>query len=86
VLDGALEHNYPLEARRAGVSGRAVLRVEVLSDGHIGAVQRVTESFDGFAAACERTVRSGRWGAPLDRDGQPVATRITYTCRFEVGS
>jgi protein TonB len=86
ALDDALARNYPLEARRAGVSGRAVLRVDILPDGRIGAVQRMNESFEGFAAACERTVRSGRWGAPLDRDGQPVATRITYTCRFEVGS
>jgi protein TonB len=86
ALDRALEHNYPPDARRAGVSGRAVLRVEIRADGGVGRVDRVSESYAGFAEACERTVRSARWEPPIDRQGSPVATRITYTCKFEVRS
>lgn len=83
-LDVALEQHYPAEARRAGISGKAVLRVRILPDGRVGAVQRVEESRGGFAEACEKTVRSARWEPPIDREGAPVATEITYTCRFEI--
>jgi hypothetical protein len=31
-------------------------------------------------------VDGSRWEAPLDAGGRPVATEITYTCAFEVGS
>jgi protein TonB len=86
ALDAALERNYPIDARRAGVSGNAVLRVQILADGRIGTVERLSETFHGFGESCERTVRSARWEAPTDREGVPVITRITYTCRFEVRS
>lgn len=85
-LDDELERNYPVDARRAGISGRAVLRLRILPDGRLGAVTRVSESREGFGVACERTVRAGHWQAPLDREGRPVATEITYTCRFETRS
>lgn len=85
-LDAELERNYPLEARRSGVSGLAVLRVQILPDGRVGRVARVSESFAGFGEACTRTVRAGKWQAPIDHDGRAVSTEITYTCRFEVRS
>lgn len=85
-LDAELERSYPPEARRAGISGKAVLRVAILADGRVGKVARVSETYAGFGEACERTVRSARWEPPLDRDGRPVATEITYVCRFEVRS
>jgi hypothetical protein len=64
----------------------ATLRVEILADGRVGAAIALSESYSGFADACERTVRTARWEPPLDRDGRTVATEITYTCRFEVRS
>jgi len=85
-LDAELERNYPSEARRSGVSGVAVLRVQILPDGRVGRVARVSESFAGFGEACTRTVRAGKWQAPIDHDGRAVSTEITYTCRFEVRS
>lgn len=85
-LDAELERNYPLGARRAGVSGKAVLRVRIAADGRVAATTTVSESFEGFASACERTVRAGRWEPPVDRDGRAVSTEITYVCRFEVRS
>ncbi len=83
-LDAALEQHYPAEARRSGISGKAVLRVRILPDGRIGKVQRIEETRSGFAEACEKAVRSAAWEPPLDREGAPVATEITYTCRFEI--
>lgn len=85
-LDAELERNYPLEAKRSGVSGLAVLRVQILPDGRVGRIARVSESFAGFGDACTRTVRAGKWQAPIDHDGRAVSTEITYTCRFEVRS
>ncbi|AKU96062.1 Ferric siderophore transport system, periplasmic binding protein TonB [Labilithrix luteola] len=85
-LDGALERNYPTEAKRAGIAGKAVLRVKILPDGRVGGVERVSESYPGFGEACEKTVRSAPWEPPIDREGAPVGTEITYTCRFEVRS
>jgi periplasmic protein TonB len=85
-LDRALERHYPPEARRSGISGSAVLRVQILSDGRVGAVRRLSQSYEGFGAACEATVREATWDPPTDREGSRVATEITYTCRFEVRS
>lgn len=85
-LDVELERQYPAEARRSGISGSAVLRVRILPDGRVGEVHIMSESWKGFGPACERTVRAARWEPPIDRDGTPVATEITYTCRFEVRS
>jgi protein TonB len=83
-LDVALERHYPADARHAGISGKAVLRVKILPDGRVDRVQRVEESRSGFGDACEKTVRGARWEPPIDREGTPVATEITYTCRFEI--
>jgi protein TonB len=85
-LDAELERNYPPDARRSGISGNAVLRVQLLADGRVGKVELVSETFSGFGAACERTVRGGHWEPPLDREGRPVGTEIKYVCKFEVRS
>jgi periplasmic protein TonB len=85
-LDAELERNYPIEARRAGISGTAKLRVRILPDGRVGKVEPVSESYVGFGEACARTVRAARWEPPLDADGRPVATEIVYVCKFEVRS
>ncbi|MBX3209979.1 MAG: energy transducer TonB [Labilithrix sp.] len=83
-LDTALERHYPADARRSGISGKAVLRVIILPDGRVEKITRVEESRGGFGEACERTVREARWEPPIDREGLPVGTEITYTCRFEI--
>jgi protein TonB len=85
-LDAELEKNYPIEARRSGVSGTAKLRVQILSDGRVGRVDRVSESYAGFGDACAKTVRAARWEPPLDKDGRAVATEIVYVCKFEIRS
>lgn len=83
-LDAELERNYPIEARRSGISGSAKLRVQILSDGRVARVERLSESHAGFGDACAKTVRAARWEAPLDADGRAVATEIVYVCKFEV--
>ncbi len=84
VLDEALQRHYPPEARRAGLGGVAVLRVQVLATGRTGTVRHLRETHFGFARACEGAVRGASWEPPLAKDGTAVATEITYTCRFEV--
>ncbi len=85
-MDQLLEKNYPARARAQGVSGTALLAVRIGADGRVGELRIVRETSDyGFGEACIKTLRGGRWQAPLDRHGNPVATEIKYSCDFEVG-
>ncbi|MES1207157.1 MAG: TonB family protein, partial [Pseudomonadota bacterium] len=84
VLNDVLERNYPEEARKRGVQGKAVLRVRVMPDGHVRDLMVVAESGGGFGEACRRTLRNSIWSPPLDRDARPVSTFVSYTCTFEV--
>jgi protein TonB len=84
-MDALLEQNFPSRARSQGVSGSALLRVKIMSDGRVGDMQVMRETGDyGFGVACQKTLRMRRWQPPLDRRGQPVATEIRYSCEFEV--
>jgi protein TonB len=83
-LAGALEAAYPAEARAKGVAGKAVVRARITAEGRVRELALVSESGGGFGAACEQTLRASTWSPPLDRDGHPVATFISYTCRFQV--
>jgi len=83
-LDARLRQHYPPELRRRGVAGQAEVRVLIDARGRVEALELVSESAAGFGSACERTLRDSVWSAPLDRDGEPVRTRIIYRCRFEI--
>jgi protein TonB len=83
-LDAALRDNYPLERRRRGTEGQAEVRVVIDRHGQVGEVAVVSESAKGFAEACRRTLLGSRWSEPLDREGEPVSTRLTYRCRFQI--
>jgi outer membrane biosynthesis protein TonB len=84
VLTDMLEGNYPDEARRRGVPGRAVMRLRVMPDGHLRDLIVVAESGRGFGEACKRTLRDSLWSPPLDRQARPVSTIVNYTCTFAV--
>ena len=84
VLNDVLERNYPENARKRGVEGKAVLRVRVMPDGHVKDLIVLAESGGGFGDACRRTLRESIWSPPLDRDARPVSTFVSYTCTFEV--
>jgi protein TonB len=84
-MDALLEQYFPSRARAQGVSGSALLRVRILSDGRVGEMQTVRETGDyGFGSACMKALRQRRWQPPLDKGGQPVSTEIRYSCEFEV--
>jgi protein TonB len=75
---------YPADARAKGLGGKAVVKARVMPDGHVRELAVVSESAAGFGAACEATLRDSEWSPPLDKDGRPVSTFISYTCRFNV--
>ncbi len=86
-LDKLLEKNYPSRARMQGVEGRVVMEVRLLPSGRVGEM-RVVEEFPPaftFAAECRRTLRESPPFSPgLDKQGNPVATDIKFTCSFVV--
>jgi hypothetical protein len=84
VLSEMLERNYPDEARKRGVPGKAVMRLRVMPDGHLRDLIVVAESGGGFGEACKRTLRDSLWSPPLDLEARPVSTFVSYTCTFEV--
>jgi hypothetical protein len=84
-LNARLAENYPAAARTAGRAGVAVVRARIGADGRAQVLRVVSESGSGFGAACRATLDGSRWQAPLDRGGRPVATELSYTCRFQVG-
>jgi TonB family protein len=83
-LDASLRQNYPLDLRRRGVEGQAEVRVIIDPLGRVEHVSILSESAAGFGQACKRTLLGSRWTEPLDRDGNPIGTRLTYRCRFQV--
>jgi hypothetical protein len=83
-LNGALEANYPPEARAAGLSGMAVIRALISPTGEARVLGILSESAPGFGTACLKTLTGSRWSAPVDRTGRTVATEIRYRCTFRV--
>jgi protein TonB len=83
-LGDVLERHYPQAARRQGLAGQAVLKARITPEGRARDLILVSQSTNGFGDACRATLRDSIWTAPLDREGRPVATVVTYTCRFEV--
>jgi periplasmic protein TonB len=83
-LDASLRQNYPLELRRRGVEGQAEVRVIVSPLGRVEHVSVASESAPGFGQACKTTLLASRWTEPLDRNGNPIGTRLTYRCRFQM--
>jgi protein TonB len=83
-LNAALERNYPEAARKQGTPGQAVLKARITPDGRVKDLVVVSQSAPGFGDACRATLRDSRWTPPLGPGGDPVATFVNYTCRFEV--
>src|SRR5690606_34371753 len=75
-MEDILQRNYPAEARQQSIEGVARVRIQINPDGTITVLGTMSESWEGFGAACQRTLRQGgRWEAPLDASGRPVAVR-----------
>jgi outer membrane biosynthesis protein TonB len=84
VLGEMLERNYPDEARKRGLPGKAVMRLRVMPDGHLRDLIVVAESQGGFGEACRRTLRDSVWSPPFDLEAHPVSAFVVYTCTFTV--
>lgn len=86
-LSELLQRGYPTRARVQGVEGRVVTRLRILPNGRLGRIEIIEESPSGFdfASACRAMLeRAPAWVPPLDRDGTPVASDVTFTCTYEV--
>ncbi len=84
LLNAALVRSYPKSARQQGIEGVARIRIRVLPSGKLQPLAALSETYPGFADACKSSLREVSFQPALDRAGQPVATDISYTCRFTV--
>jgi TonB family protein len=85
-LKKKLEKLYPKKARQEGVEGAANARLYIGPDGRPAKIRILTEDPIGyqFGDACKRALQNERWKPPLDKDGKPVTTRVTFRCGFEI--
>lgn len=84
LLNAALERSYPKSARQQGIEGVARIRIRVLPSGKLQPLATLSETYPGFADACKTSLRDITFQPGLDDAGQPVATDISYSCRFTV--
>lgn len=86
ALKAKLEKLYPKKARQEGVEGRADARLYVGPDGLPSKIRILSEEPDGyqFGEACKRALQGEKWKPPIDKDGKPVTTRVTFRCGFEI--
>jgi protein TonB len=84
-LREALVRHYPPELRARGIEGEARVSFVLQPGGRLSRFRVVSESEDGFGRACREMLEESRgWDDPLDRDGNPVATRVSFTCQFSI--
>jgi outer membrane biosynthesis protein TonB len=86
ALDRALRNHYPSEHKRSGTPGEASVELTLSEAGTVESAAVTRESAPGFGEACRLTLLPSRWSAPLDQAGRAVKTRVTYRCKFTVGS
>ncbi|MBK8173497.1 MAG: TonB family protein [Sandaracinaceae bacterium] len=80
-----LARNYPRDARDEGIAGTAVARMQISPDGRLSRIRIVSGNEHGFGDACRRSLQEmGAWSPPLDRNGQPVTTEVTFECGFTI--
>jgi len=86
ALKQKLEKLYPKKARQEGVEGEAVIRLQIGPDGLPTKIRIVSESPAGYELgnASVKTLEGETRQPPIGKDGQPVTTRVTYRCGFEI--
>jgi protein TonB len=84
ALERALRQNYPARARRQGLGGEAKVRARIEPTGQVRTATIHSESSPGFGEACQRTLLTSRWSPPVDARGRPVATWVSYRCKFRI--
>jgi len=85
-LKRKLEKLYPKKARQEGIEGEAVLRLQVAPDGLPAKIRIISENPPGYelGRACVKTLQGERWQPPIDKNGKPVTSPVTYRCGFEI--
>ncbi len=86
ALKRKLERLYPRKARAEGIEGEAVIRLQVGADGLPANIRVISEEPAGYGLgdACVKALRGEAWQPPLNKEGEPVSTRVTYRCGFEI--
>ena len=86
TLRQKLERLYPKKARQEGIEGSADARLYIGPDGRPAKIRILSEDPVGylFGDACKRALQNETWKPPLDKDGKPVTTRVTFRCGFEI--
>ena len=80
--NGECPADYPPKAQRDGIEGVVRLSVEVLADGSVGQVRRLSTLGHGLDEAAVSALKRCKF-FPAEVDGTPVSTRIQYNVRFE---
>jgi protein TonB len=75
--------NYPLELRKAGITGDALVELIVSSSGETVEVHAVSASHPLFAAAAVEAVRRCKY-EPGYKFGKPVNTRMQVPLHFDL--
>ncbi len=74
---------YPIEMKRRGISGEAVISFVVMTDGRTDQVKAVRVSHDVFGGAAVEAVK--QWSfKPATKDGKPVNCRMTIPIVFNL--
>lgn len=80
-----IQRHYPRELRNLAIEGSARVRLRIGSDGSVSRVRMRSETHEGFGQACVHVIEeAGAWARPLDRDGNPVATEVSFDCNFSL--
>lgn len=84
-LTELIRHHYPTELRNLSIEGSARVRLRIGADGAVSRIRMRTETHEGFGAACVQVLQeAGAWGRPTDRDGNAVATEVSFDCNFSL--
>jgi TonB family protein len=85
--DSYLYRNFPQEARARGVGGTALVSLTIGADGKPRNVRVRRENPEGFGfgQVCVQMFRAGpSWSPPRDKNGNAVATSISFECTFSL--
>lgn len=78
------EEDYPAEARKQGKEGKVVARIIVGADGQVRDARITEGSYPEFEQLVLERLKTARFRPGLDRNGCPVAVRMTIPVVFEL--
>ena len=77
--------NYPVDLRRAGISGNATVRFIVTHDGRVIDVTVIQATHPSFGDAAAKAVSKWRY-KPAMKDGQPIACLLQVPIFFNLNT